>query len=160
MISLPKSKLLVFGLQFISVPFFFFNGDVVFQSVSCVWLFATPWTAAHQASLSFIISQSFLKLMSIDMYSLVQATLLSLPIPGISCGLFFTEIEIKGLIRTTSVGNNFKNMYMLCWVLVAARGIFGCSMWDLVPWPGMEPGSPALGAWGLSCWMTREVPHL
>ena len=37
----------------------------VFQSLSHVWLFATPWTAACQAFLSFTISQSFLKLMSI-----------------------------------------------------------------------------------------------
>ena len=29
-------------------------------------LFATPWTAAHQASLSFTISQSLLKLMSTE----------------------------------------------------------------------------------------------
>ena len=36
------------------------------QSVSHVWLFATPWTAARQASLSFAISQSLLKLMSIE----------------------------------------------------------------------------------------------
>ena len=35
------------------------------QSLSCVQLFATPWTAARQASLSFTISQSSLKLMSI-----------------------------------------------------------------------------------------------
>ena len=28
---------------------------------------ATPWTAARQASLSFIMSQSFLKLMSIEL---------------------------------------------------------------------------------------------
>ena len=34
------------------------------QSLSCVWLFATPWTVACQASLSFINSQSLLKLMS------------------------------------------------------------------------------------------------
>ena len=39
---------------------------VVVQSLSRVWLFATPWTAAHQASLSFTISQSLLKLMSIE----------------------------------------------------------------------------------------------
>ena len=38
---------------------------VVVQSLSCVWLFATPWTAACQASLSFTISRSLLKLMSI-----------------------------------------------------------------------------------------------
>ena len=36
------------------------------QSLSCVWLFATPWTAAHQASLSITNSQSLLKLMSIE----------------------------------------------------------------------------------------------
>ena len=35
------------------------------QLLSCVQLFVTPWTAAHQASLSFTISWSLLKLMSI-----------------------------------------------------------------------------------------------
>ena len=38
----------------------------VVLSLSHVQLFATPWTAAHQASLSFAISQSLLKLMSIE----------------------------------------------------------------------------------------------
>ena len=37
-----------------------------FQSPGCVQLFATPWTAAHQASLSFTVSWSFLKFMSIE----------------------------------------------------------------------------------------------
>ena len=36
------------------------------QSPSHVRLFATPWTTAHQASLSFTISWSLLKLMSIE----------------------------------------------------------------------------------------------
>ena len=36
------------------------------QSLSRVWLFETPWTAAHQASLFFTISRSLLKLMSIE----------------------------------------------------------------------------------------------
>ena len=35
------------------------------QLLSCVWLFVTPWTAAHQASLSITSSQSLLKLLSI-----------------------------------------------------------------------------------------------
>ena len=35
------------------------------QSFSRVWLFATPWTAIHQASLSITNSWSLLKLMSI-----------------------------------------------------------------------------------------------
>ena len=37
---------------------------VVVQLPSRVWLFVTPWTAARQASLSFTISQSLLKLVS------------------------------------------------------------------------------------------------
>ena len=36
------------------------------QLLSCVLLFATPWTAAHQASLSITNSQSLLKLISIE----------------------------------------------------------------------------------------------
>ena len=37
------------------------------QSLSCVQLFATPWTAARQASLPFTISRSLLKLMCIEL---------------------------------------------------------------------------------------------
>ena len=37
-----------------------------FSSLSHVWLFATPWTVAHQASLSFTNSRSLLKRMSIE----------------------------------------------------------------------------------------------
>ena len=37
------------------------------QSISCVWLFASPWTAARQASLSIPKSSSLPKLMSIEL---------------------------------------------------------------------------------------------
>ena len=36
------------------------------QSLSCIWLFATPWTPAHQASVSITSSWSLLKLMPIE----------------------------------------------------------------------------------------------
>ena len=36
------------------------------QSLGCVQLFETPWTAAHQVFLSITNSQSFFKLMSIE----------------------------------------------------------------------------------------------
>ena len=39
---------------------------VAVQLHSHIWLFATPWTAAPQVSLSFAISQSLFKLMSIE----------------------------------------------------------------------------------------------
>ena len=31
---------------------------------------------------------------------------------------------------------------------------------DSVPCSGIEPWTPALGAWSLSHWTTREVPHI
>ena len=40
---------------------------VAVQSLSCVHIFGTPWTAACQTSLSSTISPSFLKLMSIEL---------------------------------------------------------------------------------------------
>ena len=42
-------------------------GFVVVQLLSCVQHFVTPWTAAHQASLSFTVSQSLLRLMSFEL---------------------------------------------------------------------------------------------
>ena len=40
--------------------------SVSVQSLSCARLFATPWTAARQASLSITSSQSLLKLLSVE----------------------------------------------------------------------------------------------
>ena len=40
---------------------------------------------------------------------------------------------------------------------MVACGIFSCSMWDLVFWPGIEPRPPALGrSCLLSLWTTSE----
>ena len=46
--------------------FCIFRMDQSVQPLSCVQLFASPWTAAYQASLSIINSQSLLKLTSIE----------------------------------------------------------------------------------------------
>ena len=51
------------------------------QSLSCVWLFETPWTAARQASLSFTSSQSLLKLMPIESVMPSSHLILSSPSP-------------------------------------------------------------------------------
>ena len=56
------------------------------QLLSCVQLFATPWTVACQASLSFTISRSLLKLMSIEsVIESVHPTISSSVIPFSSC---------------------------------------------------------------------------
>ena len=52
--------------QFCQNPFFvYYLFVVVVQSPSCVWLFATPWTAARQASLALTVSWSLPKFMFI-----------------------------------------------------------------------------------------------
>ena len=50
------------------------------QSLSCVRLFATPWTAARQASLSITSSLSLLKLMSIESAMLSNPLILCCPL--------------------------------------------------------------------------------
>ena len=65
----------------------FMNFVIVVQSLSCVQLFATPWTAAHQASLSFTVSQCLLKCMSIELVMLSKHLILCHPLlllPSIS----------------------------------------------------------------------------
>ena len=49
------------------------------QLLSHVQLFATPWTAGHQDSLSFTISKSLLKLMSIESVMLSNHLILCHP---------------------------------------------------------------------------------
>ena len=51
----------------------------VVQLFSCVQLSATPWTAAHRASLSFTTSWSLLKLMSVE--SIMPSSVVSFSCP-------------------------------------------------------------------------------
>ena len=62
---------------------------VVVQSLSRAQLFATPWTAACQASLAFTFSQSLLKLISIGL--MVLPTTTSPVTPFSSCPQSFPE---------------------------------------------------------------------
>ena len=57
---------LIFPFALSSYVFCFVFFSIQFSSVTCIWLFATPWTAARQASLAITNSQSLLKLMSIE----------------------------------------------------------------------------------------------
>ena len=54
--------------------------EFVVRSLSCVQLFATPWTAARQASLFFTMSQSLLKFMSTEPMTPSNHLILCLPL--------------------------------------------------------------------------------
>ena len=67
-------------------PIFKFQASYVVHLLSHVQLFVTPWTVAHQASLSFTVSWSLLKLLSIDLIK--QPTISSSVTPFSSCQFF------------------------------------------------------------------------
>ena len=62
--------------------------------LSCVRLFVTPWTVAHQASLFIINSQSLLKLMSIE--SVMPSNHLILCHPLLLLSSIFPIIKLVG----------------------------------------------------------------
>ena len=66
--------------------------NIVVHSLSCVWLFAVPWTAAHQASLSIINSWSLLKLMPTE--SMMPSNHLILCCPLLLLPSIFPSIKI------------------------------------------------------------------
>ena len=68
------------------------ESKVVFQPLSCVWLFVAPGTAALQASLSFSISRSLLKLMSIE--SVMPSNHLTLCCPLLLLPSIFPSIRV------------------------------------------------------------------
>ena len=77
------------------------------QSLSHVWLFVTPWTAAHQASLSITNSLSLLNLMSIKLvmpsnHLILCCTLLLWPSIFPSIRIFSNESVLR--IRWQSIG--------------------------------------------------------
>ena len=72
---------------------------IAVQSLSCVRFFVIPWTAARQASLPFTISQSLLKLMSIESmmlsnYLILCCPLLLLPSVFPSIRVFFNKSDL------------------------------------------------------------------
>ena len=75
-----------------SLPFL--KVGVVVQLLSHVRLFVTPWTVAHQASLSFTISWSLLKFMSFESVILSSHLIL--------CGLLLLLPSIFSSIRVFS----------------------------------------------------------
>ena len=75
---------------------------VVVQLLSCVQLFATPWTTAHQASLSFTLSQSLLRLIPIK--SVMASNHLILCRPLLLLPSIFPSIRSFPMSRLLALG--------------------------------------------------------
>ena len=80
------------------------NTEIVVQSLSHVQIFAIPWTIACQASLSFSISWSLLKLLSIELAMPSYHLILCLPLllPSVFPSIRVFSIELAPHIRWAS----------------------------------------------------------
>ena len=105
--SVPLSSLSLFFSPYISCSINTYRGLILCQAqlwlfvqkLSHVWLFETPWTAACQASSSFTISWSLLKLMSIELvipsnHLILWCPLLPLPSIFPSFRVFTNELAL------------------------------------------------------------------
>ena len=118
-------------------------------------IFLSPFKKSYMIDMGFYYyySKRFLKI--IALFSIGLKTKVS---PDVSQGILSRKKVLLKLLCPLSLLFFFLNLFI--WphqVLAAALGIFSCSTWDLLPWPGIEP---ALGAWSLSHWTTREAPVL
>ena len=90
--SIAQAFLLVIFVPLFLLSIWRLRFSVVIQSLSHVWFFATPWTAARQASLSITNSQSLLKLMSIE--SVMPSNHLILCLPLLHMPSVFPSIRV------------------------------------------------------------------
>ena len=81
---------------------------------------------------------------------------------------FLTHAGLSNIMDVSFFNIYFYLFSWLCQVLIVAHRIFdlrfsmwilSCGLWDLFPWPGIEPRPPAIGALSLNHWTTREVPY-
>ena len=105
--------------------------SILVQLLSHVWLFAIPWTIACQASLFFIISQSLIKLMSIE--SVIPSNHL---------------ILCHALLLLHSIFPSIRVFFPVSWLFASGGQMIGISASALVPPMNIQDWFP-LGLTGL-----------
>ena len=78
--------------------------------------------------------------------------------PGKSLFLYF--FKSRALQSISSAPKTSHDSWLLHLFTYFDVSGLNCSMWDLVPWPGIDPGPQALGAQSPSHWATKEVLKL
>ena len=94
------------------------------QSLSCVRLFATPWIAARQASLSITNSRSSLKLTSIESVMPSSHLILCRPLlllPSIFPSKFWLREKVNSVLSQWEINFTYFERILLSWVSVVKR---------------------------------------
>ena len=123
---------------------------VVVQSLNHVQHFVTPWTAAHQASLSFTITQSLLKLISIELVMLSNRLILCHPLlllPSIfpRIRVFSNELALQSFSFSIRPTNGYSGLisFRIDWFdLLAFQGTLK-SLLQHHNWKASTPGRSA-----------------
>ena len=71
--------------------------------------------------------------------------------------LFFKSRALQSISSAPKTSHDSWLLHLFTYFNVPG---LNCSMWDLVPWPGIDPGPQALGAQSPSHWATEEVLKL
>ena len=127
----------------------------VVQSLSCVWLFATPWITAHQASLSFTFSWSLLKIMFIELVMPSNHFILCCPLlllPSIFSSIRVCSNELAPCIRwpkcwsfSISPSNDYSGLIslelngLISWHLKGLTGVFSNTIVQKHQFFGTQP---------------------
>ena len=96
-----------------------FSLFVVIQSLSHVHLFATPWSAVCQSSLSFTILCSLLKLMSIESVTPSNHLVLCHPLL-----LLLQSSPASGLLQCIGSSHQVVGIPLLCRMFSSISGLF------------------------------------
>ena len=92
-------------------------------------------------------------LKKVTAYDSSEVDILSLFLFQFVSGSFAFKVLQLEVVRA---GVMFKIFICLLFIYLALTD-FSCSIWDIVPLPGIEPRSPPLGVHTLSHWPTKEV---
>ena len=119
---------------------------VIVQLLSLVWLFETPWTAAHQAPLSFTISWSLLKLTSIESVMTSNHLILCYPLlllPSIFPSIrvfpvFFQENRGRQILKTEEHAEQEHGCFSFICKLVGKQTLSSSQLPDLLNSPDTE----------------------
>ena len=118
------------SIQLTACETFLYEYDiVVIHLLSRVQLFVTPWTVAHQASLSFTIFQSLLKLMPIESvmpssHNVLHCPLFFLPSIFSSIRIFFSESALHvRFAKILELQHQFLPMSIQGWFLLRLTGL-------------------------------------
>ena len=123
-------------------------------SLSRVWLFATPWTAARQASLSITTSWSLLRLMSID--SVIPSNHLIFCHSLLLLPSIFPRIRVfsNESVLCQSTGVRWPKYWSFSFSIIPSKEIPGLISFRMegLPWLWLGPRNSTVGA-GFNAWL-------